>query len=72
MAAFRNMVGGEIREYTKLMAKSREQYLDRMVEEARGLAANAIVDVRFMTAMLMQGPAEILVDGTAVVLEEDG
>lgn len=69
MAGLRNIVGGEVREYTKLLAESREQALDRMVEEARGLGANAIVDVRFTTSMVMQGAAELLAYGTAVVVE---
>lgn len=69
MAALRNLVGGEVSEYTKLMGEAREQAIDRMVEEARGLGANAIVDVRFTTAMIMQGAAELLAFGTAVVVE---
>jgi uncharacterized protein YbjQ (UPF0145 family) len=69
MAWLRNIVGGEVSEYTKLLAESREQSLDRMVEEARGLGANAIVDVRFTTSMVMQGAAELLAYGTAVVAE---
>jgi uncharacterized protein YbjQ (UPF0145 family) len=69
MAVLRNVVGGEISEYTKLLAEAREQSLDRMVEEAHGLGANAIVDVRFTTSMVMQGAAELLAYGTAVVVE---
>ena len=69
MAALRNIVGGEVSEYTKLLAEAREQAIDRMVEEARGLGANAVVDVRFTTSMVMQGAAELLVFGTAVVIE---
>ena len=69
MAGLRNIVGGEVSEYTKLLAESREQALDRMVEEARGLGANAIVDVRFTTSMVMYGAAELLAYGTAVVVE---
>lgn len=71
MAVFRNMVGGEISEYTKMMGEAREQSLDRMVEEAKELDANAIIGVRFMTSMLMQGAAELLAYGTAVVIEDD-
>jgi uncharacterized protein YbjQ (UPF0145 family) len=71
MAVFRGIVGGEISEYTKMMAEAREQALDRMVTEARELGANAVVDTRFMTSMLMQGAAELLVYGTAVVLEDE-
>jgi len=69
LAVFRNIVGGEVSEYTKMMAEAREQALDRMLEEARELGANAIVDVRFMTSMLMAGAAELLAFGTAVVIE---
>jgi uncharacterized protein YbjQ (UPF0145 family) len=69
MAGMRNLVGGEVSEYTKLMGEAREQAIDRMVEEARSLGANAVVDVRFTTAMVMQGAAELLAFGTAVVVE---
>lgn len=70
-ALLRNIVGGEIPEYTKMMAEAREQALDRMVEEAMELGADAIVGTRFMTSMLMAGAAELLVYGTAVILEDD-
>ena len=70
LAVFRNVVGGEIGEYTKLFAESREQALDRMVEEARDLGANAILGVRFTTSMVAAGAAELMVYGTAVVLED--
>lgn len=69
IAGFRNMVGGEITDYTKMMAESREQAIDRMVENAQQLGANAIVEIRFGTSSVMQGAAEILVYGTAVVVE---
>lgn len=69
LALFKNIVGGEIEEYTKLMAESREQALDRMVAEAQKLGANAIVDVRFSTSYIMQNASEILVFGTAVIVE---
>jgi len=69
MAAFRGMAGGEITEYTKMMAESREQSLQRMVEDAEKQGANAIVAVRFSTSMVMQNAAEILAYGTGVVLE---
>ncbi len=65
-AVFRNIVGGEIDEYTKMIAEAREQSLDRMIAEAEQLGADAIVDVRFGTANMMQGAAELLVYGTAV------
>jgi len=71
LAIFRMIVGGEISEYTKLMAESREQALDRMVDEARELGADAIVSARFSTSMLARGAAELLVFGTAVKLEQD-
>jgi uncharacterized protein YbjQ (UPF0145 family) len=71
MAVFRNIVGGEVAEYTKLLAESREQALDRMVEEAQTLGANAIISVRFSTSMIMGAAAELLAYGTAVVLEDD-
>ena len=70
-AKFRNIVGGEVNNYTKLIAEAREQALDRMVEEARSLGANAIVMVRFATAEVMAGAAEILAYGTAVIVEDD-
>ena len=69
-AALRHLVGGEVREYTKLMAEAREQALDRMIEEAERMGANAIVGVRITTSMVMTGAAEILCYGTAVVWEE--
>ena len=69
VAKLRNIVGGEITDYTKMMAESREQSLDRMVEEAQSMGANAIVSVRFTTSMIMERAAEILAYGTAVVVE---
>lgn len=71
MAALRNVVGGEIEEYTKVMAESREQALDRMRAETLRLGGNAVVGVKMTTAAVMQGAAEILVYGTAVVVEPD-
>ena len=70
-AAFKNITGGEIREYTKLLAEAREQCLDRMREEAAKLGANAVVGVRFMTSGVMQNAAELLAYGTAVVVEDE-
>ena len=67
-AVFKALVGGEIEEYTKMMAESREQAVARMVEEARGIGADAITDVRFTTSYLMSSAAEILVFGNAVKL----
>jgi uncharacterized protein YbjQ (UPF0145 family) len=71
MAQVRNLAGGEVREYTKLLGESREQAMDRMVEEAGQLGADAVVGTRFMTSMVMNTAAEILCYGTAVLLERD-
>lgn len=71
MAELRNLVGGEIGEYTKLFAETREQVLDRMVMEAHELGANAVLEVRFSTSMVMRAAAELIAYGTAVVLEDD-
>jgi len=69
LAGLKNIVGGEIEEYTKLLAESRDQSVDRMVEMAQKLGANAVVDVRFSTSFIMSAAAEILAYGTAVVVE---
>jgi uncharacterized protein YbjQ (UPF0145 family) len=69
LAGFKGIVGGEIEEYTKLMGEAREQSIDRMLEEAKNLGANAVVDVRFSTSYVMASAAEILVYGTAVYAE---
>ena len=69
LANFRNITGGEIHEYTKLLGESREQAVDRMIEEAEALGANAVIGIRFQTSMVMQGSAEMLCYGTAVKLE---
>ncbi len=66
MAGLRTLVGGEITEYTKMLAESREQAIDRMIKEAEGLGANAVVCLRFTTSGVMQGSAELLAYGTAV------
>ncbi len=71
MAGLRTLVGGEIVEYTKLMAESREQSIARMVDQARLLGANAVVSIRFTTSVVMGGAAELLVTGTAIIIEED-
>lgn len=68
LAKMRGIVGGEVTEYTKLMGESREQALDRMIEEGRRLGADAIVGLRFTTSEVMDSAAEILVYGTAVKL----
>lgn len=70
-AVVRNIAGGEIREYTKMMAESREQSIDRMTAEAERLGGNAVIAMRVTTSMIMSGAAEILCYGTAVVLEEE-
>ena len=61
MALLRNIAGGEVKEYTKMLAEAREQAIDRMVEEAQTLDADAIVGVRFQTSMVMAGAAEMLI-----------
>jgi len=69
MAGLRNIVGGEVHEYAKLIAEAREQSLDRMVAEAESLGANAIIATRFTTSVMMGGAAELLAIGTAVIIE---
>lgn len=69
LAKFRGFVGGEIHEYTKLMAESREQVLDRIMDDARELGGNAIVGLHFSTSQITGGAAELMVYGTAVVVE---
>lgn len=71
MAIFRNLAGGEVKEYTKMLAEAREQALDRIVEDANRLGANGIINIRFSTSNIMQGAAEILVYGTAVIFKDD-
>ena len=70
LAGLRTIVGGEVHEYAKLIAESREQSLDRMVDEAEKLGANAIIAVRFTTSVMLAGAAELLAVGTAVVVED--
>ena len=69
MAGLRNLVGGEVTEYAKLLAESREQALDRMVAEAEKLNANAVTGVQFQTSVIMGGAAEMIAYGTAVIIE---
>jgi len=69
MAILHHIVGGEIKDYTKMMAESREQALDRMIEDAQKMGANAVVKMSFSTSMIMGGASEILAYGTAVVVE---
>lgn len=71
MALGRNIVGGEVSEYTKLLGEAREQAVDRMVAEAEELGADAIIMVRFSTSQVMSGAAELLAYGTAVVTERE-
>jgi uncharacterized protein YbjQ (UPF0145 family) len=68
MAVFRNIVGGEIKEYTEALDEAREEAMKRMIKNAEELGADAIVDVRFTTSQVMAGAAELLVYGTAVKL----
>lgn len=69
LAGLKNIVGGEIEEYTQLQAQSREQAMARMVKDAEALGADAVINVRFATSMIAQGAAEILAYGTAVKLK---
>jgi uncharacterized protein YbjQ (UPF0145 family) len=70
-AFFKNMVGGEIQEYTKLLAEVREQAIDRMKDDAERMGGNAVLGVRMATSMVMEGAAEMVAYGTAVVIEDD-
>jgi len=69
MASLKNLVGGEVSEYTKLQARSREQALKRMLDDAQRLGADAVINIRFTTSMIMQGMSEILAYGTAVKIK---
>lgn len=69
MASLKNLVGGELKGYTQLMQESRQQAVDRMIEQANQLGANAIVNVRFSTSSVAQGAAELYAYGTAVRVE---
>ena len=70
MAGLRNIVGGEVVEYAKLLAESREQALDRMKEKAAARGANAIISLQFQTSVIMGGAAEMMAYGTAVWVED--
>ena len=70
MAIFKNLIGGEIEEYTKLIGESREQAFDRMISEAEKLGADGIISIRISTSYIMANAAEILVYGTAVIFKE--
>jgi len=69
MAGFRNITGGKLNEYVEMLAESREEALNEMVEEATKLSADAVINVRFMTSAVMGGAAEMLAYGTAVKIE---
>lgn len=69
LAGLRNLVGGELKEYTEMLTDAREEALSRMVKDAESLGADAVVNVRFTTSQITQGAAEILVYGTAVKLK---
>lgn len=69
MAGFKNIIGGELKSYTDLLQDSRKQSIDRMIEQAKQLGANAVVNVRFATSSIAQGAAELYVYGTAVRIE---
>jgi uncharacterized protein YbjQ (UPF0145 family) len=71
-AKMRNVVGGEVPEYTKLFAEAREQALDRLTEDAEAIGADAVVGIRFQTSEMMENAAELLAYGTAVLLEDNG
>ena len=71
LAFMKNLVGGELHDYTKLMAQAREQALDRMIDDARAIGANAVVTVRFATAEIAAGAAEMLAYGTGVIIEDE-
>lgn len=69
MAGLKNLVGGEVTEYTRLMADAREESIERMIKDAQRLGADAVINVRFMTSNVMTGAAEMLAYGTAVKLK---
>jgi uncharacterized protein YbjQ (UPF0145 family) len=71
LAALKNMIGGEIEEYTKMMAEAREQAIDRMIANAEELGANAVTHVRFSTSYVMTSAAEMVAYGNAVVVEPE-
>lgn len=70
MAGLKNIVGGELRGYTELLTEARGQAMERMIQQAESLGANAIVNVRFSTSAVTQGAAELYCYGTAVTAEE--
>ena len=70
VAGFRQIVGGEIKEYTEMFSEAREIALKRMVDKAKEMNADAVINVRFMTSMVMNGAAEIMAYGTAVKIKD--
>lgn len=70
VASFRRIVGGEIKEYTEMFSEAREIALKRMIDKAKEIDADAVINVRFMTSMVMNGAAEIMVYGTAVKITD--
>jgi uncharacterized protein YbjQ (UPF0145 family) len=66
MAGLRNIVGGEVKDYTVMLAQAREEAMQRMIEQAEKMSANAVIGIRFVTSMVMSGAAEMVVYGTAV------
>ena len=70
MAGLKNIFGGELKGYTELLQESREEAVDRMIEQAQSIGANAVLNVRFSTSTIAQGAAELFAYGTAVVMEE--
>ena len=69
MAGLRNVVGGEVKDYTVMLAQAREEALGRMIDQAEKMGANAIICTRFVTSMVMSGAAEMVAYGTAVKVE---
>ena len=69
IASFKNFIGGEVKSYTDMSVRAREEALDRMQEEAKKLKADAVIGVRFSTSVIMQGASEMLAYGTAVKLK---
>ena len=72
LAGLRNLAGGEIKEYTELLAESRDIAIKRMIEKAKKLGANAVIGVRFTTSSVMSGASEIVAYGSAVIIEPEG
>ncbi|QDK98572.1 YbjQ family protein [Acinetobacter tandoii] len=69
LAGFKNIVGGKLTAYTELLEESRQEAINRMIEKARAMGANAVVGIRFSTSNIAQGASELFVYGTAVIVE---